>query len=80
MWKRRSKLKQTKLPRFARVGLFFYDRPKFSALLWLAIFVFGIVSYTTLLKREGFPPVSIPYSMVSGGYIANNLQNSPKKI
>ncbi|MFO0882434.1 MAG: efflux RND transporter permease subunit [Candidatus Saccharimonadales bacterium] len=57
------------LPKFS---LFFFDRPRFSALLWLVIAVFGVLSYTTLLKREGFPQINTPYSLVSGAYIVND--------
>ena len=40
------------LPKFS---LFFFDRPRLTALLFVVIFAFGLLSYTTLLKREGFP-------------------------
>lgn len=43
-----------------------------TAILWLALTVFGIASYTTLLKREGFPSVQIPVAIVSGTYLAND--------
>ena len=55
-----------------KLSLAFFDRPRLSALLWLAIMVFGILSYTTLLKREGFPQINTPFSIVSGAYIVNN--------
>lgn len=67
--KRRAK---NELPLFSRIGLFFYDRPKFSILIWLSILVFGIASYATLLKREGFPSINVPYSTVSGAYLVND--------
>lgn len=41
-------------------------------LVWLSILVFGIASYTTLLKREGFPSINVPFSMVSGAYLVND--------
>jgi multidrug efflux pump subunit AcrB len=56
----------------SRLSLFFFDRPVLSILIWLAIIIFGIASYTTLLKREGFPTINIPYSMVSGSYLVND--------
>lgn len=55
-----------------KISLAFFDRPKLSALLWIAIMIFGVLSYTTLLKREGFPQISTPFSFVSGAYIVNN--------
>ena len=60
------------MPLFARISLFFYDRPKFSASLWLIIFALGIASYTTLMKREGFPAISVPYSFINGSYLVND--------
>jgi multidrug efflux pump subunit AcrB len=55
-----------------RLSLFFFDRPRLTALIGLALLVFGIASYTTLLKREGFPSISVPYSMTSGAYLVND--------
>ncbi len=63
-----------------RLSLFFFDRPRFSALLWLVIAVFGILSYTTLLKREGFPQINTPYSLVSGAYIVNDPAKVDKDV
>ena len=57
------------LPKFT---LFFFNRPRLTAILWLAVFLFGIASYTTLLKREGFPAINFPIASVSGTYIAND--------
>jgi multidrug efflux pump subunit AcrB len=57
------------LPKFS---LFFFDRPRLTALLFFIILAFGILSYTTLLKREGFPSISIPVSSVSGAYFVND--------
>jgi multidrug efflux pump subunit AcrB len=55
-----------------KLSLFFFGRPVLSVFIWLAILVFGIASYTTLLKREGFPTINIPYSMVSGSYLVGD--------
>jgi multidrug efflux pump subunit AcrB len=61
-----------KLKRLSRLSLFFFNRPKLSAILFIAILAFGILSYTTLLKREGFPSINIPYSMVTGSYLVDD--------
>lgn len=61
------------LPKFS---LFIFDRSRTAALFWLVLTVFGLISYTTLLKREGFPSVNIPFSVIGGAYIANN----PEKV
>lgn len=57
------------LPRLT-LGLF--KRPKTVFFAWLVILVFGIVSYTTLLRREGFPSVDIPIAIVNSTYIVND--------
>jgi len=69
---RKARNRANKIPLFARISLFFYDRPRFSVVLWLLILTFGIVSYTTLLKREGFPDVAIPYSFINGAYLVED--------
>lgn len=63
-----------------KLGLFVFDRPRIAALLWLAVTIFGIVSYTTLLKREGFPSINIPYSVISGTYFVNDAGAVDSKI
>ena len=56
----------------AKLTIFFFGRPRLTAVLWLAVAAFGVASYTTLLKREGFPSVQIPVAIVSGTYLAND--------
>lgn len=41
-------------------------------LLWLAIAVFGVLAYTVLLPREGFPSVDVPIAVGSGGYFVDD--------
>src|SRR5476651_2111787 len=55
-----------------KVTIAFFDRPKITALLWLGLTVFGILSYTVFLPREGFPSVNIPLTIVTGTYFAND--------
>jgi multidrug efflux pump subunit AcrB len=55
-----------------RLTLAFFDRPLLTFALWLAIMVFGFLSYTTFLHREGFPSVNIPLNIVTGGYFVND--------
>ncbi len=67
--------KQAKLPRdrlLPRFTTAFFDRPLLTALLWVVLIVFGAASYTTLLRREGFPSVNIPVAIVSGTYFVND--------
>ncbi|HET7301964.1 MAG TPA: efflux RND transporter permease subunit [Candidatus Saccharimonadales bacterium] len=58
----------------SRLSLFAFDRPRFIALVWLVIAAMGVLSYTTFMKREGFPSVAIPYSVATGAYLVNDAQ------
>jgi multidrug efflux pump subunit AcrB len=62
----------TKRSFLPRLTTFFFDRPRLTAIIWLAVALFGIASYTTLLRREGFPSVNIPISVISGTYYVND--------
>ncbi|TAH35172.1 efflux RND transporter permease subunit [Candidatus Saccharibacteria bacterium] len=55
-----------------KFSLFFFHRPRLTAILALLLVVFGILSYTTFLKREGFPSISTPYALAQGTYFVNN--------
>ncbi len=55
-----------------KLSLFFFDRPRVAAIIWLVITVFGILSYTTFLRREGFPSIQVPYTFVTGAYFVND--------
>ncbi len=55
-----------------RLTMFFFKRSGTAAIIWLIVAVFGIASYTTLLKREGFPSVNIPLVIVSGSYAVDD--------
>jgi multidrug efflux pump subunit AcrB len=63
-----------------KLSLFVFDRSRTAAILWLCLTVFGLFSYTTLLKREGFPSVNIPFSVIGGAYIANDPQKVDEKV
>ncbi|MCA9325440.1 efflux RND transporter permease subunit [Candidatus Saccharibacteria bacterium] len=64
-----SQAKDKLLP---KLSLAFFKHSTSAAILWLLIAVFGVFSYTTLLKREGFPSINIPVVIVSGSYAVND--------
>lgn len=71
----KRKAKETKIPKdklLSKLTIFFFDRPWLTGIIWIVLVVFGAMSYTTLLKREGFPSVNIPVSIVSGTYFVND--------
>src|ERR1700754_1883385 len=65
------------LPRFS---LFIFDRPRTAAIFWLCLTVFGVFSYTTFLKREGFPSVNIPYAVATGAYLVNDPAKVDREV
>lgn len=64
----------------SKFSLFIFDRPRAAALVWLCLTIFGVFSYTTFLKREGFPSISIPYSVISGNYFVDNAKEVDEQI
>jgi len=72
---KRSKKNQTSTDNkslLQRFSLFFYDHWRVSLIAWVAVISFGILSYTTLLQRQGFPSVNLPFSTVTGAYFVND--------
>lgn len=57
-----------------RATLYFFDRPRRTALIALAIAIFGLVCFTTLMRREGFPSVSVPYAVGQAVYLVNDAE------
>lgn len=55
-----------------RVTMFFFRHARTTALIWLALTLFGALSYTSFLRREGFPSVNIPLAVVNGAYFVND--------
>lgn len=70
-----NKLKKNKLNPFQVIGSFFYDRKIFTILLWIILVGFGIVSYTTTMKREGFPSINIPLGIVQVQTFSDSAKN-----
>lgn len=64
----------------ANVSLFFYRHKALSLMLVLTLLIFGALSYTTLLKREGFPPIEVPVTLVKGTYLVDNAQQVDEKV
>jgi multidrug efflux pump subunit AcrB len=63
-----------------RVSLAVFDKSRTAAIIWLCLTVFGVFSYTTFLKREGFPSISVPYAMVNGTYFVNDPAKVDKQV
>jgi multidrug efflux pump subunit AcrB len=63
-----------------RLTMFFFRRTRATAMLWLLVTLFGIMSYTVLLKREGFPSIAIPIVIVNGSYAVNSPEAVDVKL
>jgi multidrug efflux pump subunit AcrB len=56
--------KQRKLTIWQKVGMFFYSRKTLTITLWLVLVGYGAFSYTSWMRREGFPSVEVPVGVV----------------
>lgn len=65
-------LKSEKPGWLARLALRSVRHPKASAIIWIVIVIFGLLSYAQFMQREGFPDVQVPISTVSGTYFVND--------
>lgn len=57
-----------------RIVQFFAANTFITLPLWVLLIGFGLLAYTTLLPREGFPSVEIPVSVVAGSYIVDDKE------
>lgn len=55
---------------------YFFERKVLTAVLATALVGYGILSYTVLLKRDGFPAINVPYAVAQGTYAVND----PSKV
>lgn len=63
-----------------KLSLFMFNHSRTVALVWVALTLFGVISYTSLLKREGFPSVDIPFSVVNGTYFVNDASKVDSQV
>jgi HAE1 family hydrophobic/amphiphilic exporter-1 len=67
-----TKSAQPKDKLLPKLTSFFFRRPRLTAALWIVLLGFGILCYTTLLRREGFPNVTVPIAIINGTYASDN--------
>jgi multidrug efflux pump subunit AcrB len=65
---------------FQRFSLFFFRNTKLSLVLWISIIASGLITYTSLIKREGFPSVQVPISVVNAGYFVEDKQKVDSEV
>ena len=75
-----AKKKSEKKSWLVAIGTFFIDRWKAGVSVWLVLLLTGIVTYTSVITREGFPPISFPISVVSGPYLVNDADRVDSEV
>ena len=60
--------------RIADISDWFLEHSKLAGIVFLTLLVGGVLAYTSLLKREGFPSIQFPLVIVNGGYFVNDAQ------
>lgn len=70
--KQQADTSNTKKTLFQKVSLAFFSRPRRTAIIWIFVAVFGALSYSTFLKREGFPAIATPFAVAQGSYVVND--------
>lgn len=61
-----------KLSFLQRFTSYFFERKILTAVLATALVGYGALSYITLLKRDGFPSIEVPYAVAQGAYAVND--------
>jgi multidrug efflux pump subunit AcrB len=64
----------------SKLSLSFIKKYRASILIWILILVFGLFSYTTLLKREGFPEITVPIGLITGAYFVDDATTVEEDI
>lgn len=64
--------KPEKLGHLQKFSLFFFKNKRFSLFVWLSVLVLGLVTYSNLIQKEGFPSVQVPISVVNANYFVND--------
>jgi multidrug efflux pump subunit AcrB len=49
-------------------------------ILWVGLLAFGLLSYTSLLKKEGFPPINLPIAAVQGTYFVDDASVIDREV
>lgn len=63
-----------------KIVIFFASRPALTVSLWLLAVGFGVIAYTSLLPREGFPSVEVPIAVASGAYLVDDAERVDQEV
>lgn len=59
---------------------FLTKRFRVTILLILTLMGLGLLTYTTLLKREGFPTINVPILLVQTPYLSGDIEKTEKDV
>lgn len=57
-----------------KIALYFFDRPRRTALVACLVALFGVVAFTSLMRKEGFPTINVPYALGQAVYLVNDAE------
>jgi len=63
-----------------RISLVTFDHYRIALIVWALLVLFGALSYGVFLKRQGFPSISIPYSIINGAYLVNDPAKVDREV
>ncbi len=63
-----------------RIVRLFAGRAPLTVALWALLVGFGLLSYTTLMPREGFPSVEVPITVMSGSYFVDDADEVDRLV
>lgn len=80
--KKNSKQNQTPptLGYIEKFGLYFAKNYRVTLILVLGVLLLGYLSYTSFLRREGFPPINFPIASININYLANSPQEMDEGV
>ena len=78
--KQSSKKKTEKESFLVKLSTFFIKRWQAGLAVWLSLLLGGAFVYTSVITREGFPPISFPISIVSGTYLVDDVERVDSEV
>lgn len=66
--------------KFAKFAAFFFTKWRVGLLLFAFLVGSGAVVYSNIIKREGFPPIQFPLSVVTGAYFVDDKERVDSEV
>lgn len=65
---------------FAKLAALFFVRWRIGLIIFVLLISSGIAVYTNVIKREGFPPIQFPLSVVNGVYFVDDKERVDAEV